>query len=176
MWSQPRWLFLFASPETCESVIETNCKDMPVHAWSNSWFPCGCCYLLLLFSGRQQIMLWERKIQIAKETKATLNSDAMAGEIRNLKTDVHVFQVSQLHALHKDPACCRNSIRDMASSSRSPHGNFYWSTTVYSFHSQPCWHTSCMAWKVLGVSCWSFWSPMNVDLWLKLPYVHDVSY
>ena len=38
-------------------------------------------------------MLWERRIQIAKETKATLNSDAMAGEIRNLKTEVHVLQV-----------------------------------------------------------------------------------
>jgi hypothetical protein len=50
----------------------------------------------MFFSNRKQIMFWERKIQLAKEMKAAVDSETGQGEIRAMKSEIHRMQVRQL--------------------------------------------------------------------------------
>lgn len=49
----------------------------------------------LLFS-RRQIMLWEKKTQLAKETRAAVDSEVGQGEIKAMKAEIHRMQVWKL--------------------------------------------------------------------------------
>lgn len=42
---------------------------------------------------RHQIMLWEKKIQIAREMKEAVDSDVGQSEIRAMKAEIHRMQV-----------------------------------------------------------------------------------
>ena len=42
---------------------------------------------------RRQIMLWEKKIQIAREMKEAVDSDVGQSEIRAMKAEIHRMQV-----------------------------------------------------------------------------------
>ncbi|XP_074870242.1 coiled-coil domain-containing protein 40 [Carettochelys insculpta] len=46
-----------------------------------------------LVEAEHQIMLWEKKIQLAKEMRAAVDSDTGQGEIRAMKTEIHRMQV-----------------------------------------------------------------------------------
>ena len=46
---------------------------------------CGVC--------RHQIMLWERKIQLTKEMRESVDSEAGQEELRKLKSEIHQMQV-----------------------------------------------------------------------------------
>lgn len=50
------------------------------------------CNLCNLYS-RQQIMLWEKKIQIVREMKEAVDSDVGQAEIRAMKAEIHRMQV-----------------------------------------------------------------------------------
>lgn len=43
---------------------------------------------------RHQIMLWEKKIQLAKEMRASVDSDASQMEIHAMKAEIHRMKVS----------------------------------------------------------------------------------
>ena len=47
-----------------------------------------------LIHHRNQIMLWEKKIQIAKETHDAVDSDVGQAEIKGMKSEIHRMQVS----------------------------------------------------------------------------------
>ncbi len=49
--------------------------------------------ICFVFSNRKQIMFWERKIQLAKEMKSAVDSEAGQGEIRAMKSEIHRMQV-----------------------------------------------------------------------------------
>lgn len=42
---------------------------------------------------RHQIMLWERKIQLAKEMKESVDSETGQAEIKAMKAEIHRMQV-----------------------------------------------------------------------------------
>ena len=42
---------------------------------------------------RRQIMLWEKKTQLARETRAAVDSDIGEGEIKAMKAEIHRMQV-----------------------------------------------------------------------------------
>ena len=42
----------------------------------------------------EQIMVWEKRIQIAKEMKSAVDSDAGQGEIREMKFEIHRMKVN----------------------------------------------------------------------------------
>ncbi|XP_075760222.1 coiled-coil domain-containing protein 40 isoform X5 [Pelodiscus sinensis] len=46
-----------------------------------------------LVEAEHQIMLWEKKIQLAKEMRAAVDSDTGQGEIRAMRTEIHRMQV-----------------------------------------------------------------------------------
>ncbi|XP_039358353.1 coiled-coil domain-containing protein 40 isoform X2 [Mauremys reevesii] len=46
-----------------------------------------------LVEAEHQIMLWEKKIQLAKEMRAAVDSETGQGEIRAMKTEIHRMQV-----------------------------------------------------------------------------------
>ncbi|XP_053903334.1 coiled-coil domain-containing protein 40 isoform X2 [Malaclemys terrapin pileata] len=46
-----------------------------------------------LVEAEHQIMLWEKKIQLAKEMRAAVDSEAGQGEIRAMRTEIHRMQV-----------------------------------------------------------------------------------
>lgn len=47
----------------------------------------------LLFISRRQIMLWEKKTQLARETRAAVDSEVGQGEMRAMKAEIHRMQV-----------------------------------------------------------------------------------
>lgn len=42
---------------------------------------------------RRQIMLWEKKTQLGKETRAAVDSDVGQGEIKAMRAEIHRMQV-----------------------------------------------------------------------------------
>lgn len=50
-----------------------------------------------LLEAEKQILLWERKIQLAKEMKTAVDSDAGQGEIKGMKAEIHRMEVLCLH-------------------------------------------------------------------------------
>ncbi|XP_035492156.1 coiled-coil domain-containing protein 40 isoform X1 [Scophthalmus maximus] len=46
-----------------------------------------------LVEAEQQIMLWEKKIQLAKETHSTVDSEVVKGEIQLMKKEIHRMEV-----------------------------------------------------------------------------------
>ena len=48
---------------------------------------------LIIYLYRRQIMLWEKKTQLAKETRAAVDSETGQGEIRAMKAEIHRMQV-----------------------------------------------------------------------------------
>ena len=48
-----------------------------------SWFPFY----------RRQIMLWEKKTQLARETRAAVDSEVGQGEVRAMRAEIHRMQV-----------------------------------------------------------------------------------
>lgn len=42
---------------------------------------------------RRQIMLWEKKTQLARETRAAVDSEVGQGEVRAMKSEIHRMQV-----------------------------------------------------------------------------------
>ena len=46
-----------------------------------------------LVEAERQIMLWEKKSQLAKETRAAVDSETGQGEIRAMKAEIHRMQV-----------------------------------------------------------------------------------
>ncbi|XP_038598055.1 coiled-coil domain-containing protein 40 [Tachyglossus aculeatus] len=57
----------------------------------------------------QQIMLWEKKIQLAKEMRAVVDSDTGQGEIRGMKAEIHRMQVRHAQLMKQQ----EKMIRDM---------------------------------------------------------------
>lgn len=56
-----------------------------------------------LLEAERQIMLWEKKIQLAKETIAAVDSEEVQGEIQLMKSEIHRMEVriSQLRKQHE---------------------------------------------------------------------------
>ena len=46
-----------------------------------------------LVEAERQIMLWEKKTQLAKETKAAVDSEVGQGEIKAMKAEIHRMEV-----------------------------------------------------------------------------------
>jgi chromosome segregation ATPase len=46
-----------------------------------------------LLEAERQILLWERKIQLAKEMRAAVDSEAGQGEIKGMKAEIHRMEV-----------------------------------------------------------------------------------
>ena len=42
---------------------------------------------------RRQIMLWEKKTQLARETRAAVDSEVGQGEVRAMRAEIHRMQV-----------------------------------------------------------------------------------
>ncbi|XP_028912869.1 coiled-coil domain-containing protein 40 isoform X2 [Ornithorhynchus anatinus] len=57
----------------------------------------------------QQIMLWEKKIQLAKEMRAMVDSDTGQGEIRAMKTEIHRMQVRHAQLMKKQEKMIRDT-------------------------------------------------------------------
>ena len=47
--------------------------------------------------GRRQIMLWEKKIQLAKEMRQMVDSEAGQAELKAMKAEIHRMEVSAQH-------------------------------------------------------------------------------
>jgi hypothetical protein len=47
----------------------------------------------LSFLVRRQIMLWEKKTQLARETRAAVDSEVGQGEIKAMKAEIHRMTV-----------------------------------------------------------------------------------
>ena len=45
------------------------------------------------YQRRRQIMLWEKKTQLARETQAAVSSDIGEGEIKAMKAEIHRMEV-----------------------------------------------------------------------------------
>ena len=48
--------------------------------------------MLFIFT-RRQIMLWEKKTQLARETRAAVDSEVGQGEVRAMQSEIHRMQV-----------------------------------------------------------------------------------
>merc|ERR1711936_123668 len=46
-----------------------------------------------LVEAERQIMLWEKKTQLARETRAAVDSEVGQGEMRAMKSEIHRMQV-----------------------------------------------------------------------------------
>ena len=46
---------------------------------------------------RRQMMLWERKIQLAREMREMVDSEAGQAELRAMKAEVHRMEVGSIH-------------------------------------------------------------------------------
>lgn len=53
-----------------------------------------------LLEAERQILLWERKIQLAKEMRAAVDSEAGKGEITGMKAEIHRMEVGSVHVHH----------------------------------------------------------------------------
>ncbi|XP_056406037.1 coiled-coil domain-containing protein 40 [Hyla sarda] len=62
-----------------------------------------------LVETEHQIMLWEKKIQLAKEMRNAVDSEAGQGEIRAMKAEIHRMQVRYAHLMKQQ----EKMIRDM---------------------------------------------------------------
>ena len=51
----------------------------------------GALQMFLMF--RRQIMLWEKKTQLAREARETVDDDYGHGEIKAMKAEIHRMQV-----------------------------------------------------------------------------------
>ena len=49
--------------------------------------------LFVCLISRRQIMLWEKKTQLAREARATVDDDYGHGEIKAMKAEIHRMQV-----------------------------------------------------------------------------------
>jgi hypothetical protein len=49
----------------------------------------------------EEIMMWEKRTQIAKEMKAAVDSETGQGEIREMKFSIHRMEVSVRHVFQK---------------------------------------------------------------------------
>ena len=49
---------------------------------------------------RCQIMLWEKKIQLVKETRSALESEVVHGEIQRMKAEIHQMDVNTAHTIN----------------------------------------------------------------------------
>jgi len=61
------------------------------------------------YSCRHQIKLWERKTQLAKEMRQTVESDVGQAEIQGMKAEIHRMEVSisAIHTQHTRLETCR---------------------------------------------------------------------
>ena len=50
-------------------------------------------FLNELISSSEQIMVWEKRVQIAKEMKQTVDSETGQGEIKEMKFEIHRMKV-----------------------------------------------------------------------------------
>ena len=50
-------------------------------------------HMIVTESFRRQIMLWEKKTQLARETRAAVDSEVGQGEVRAMKAEIHRMQV-----------------------------------------------------------------------------------
>lgn len=48
-------------------------------------------------ANRRQIMLWEKKIQLVKETRSAVDSEVGHGEIQTMKAEIHRMEVDAPH-------------------------------------------------------------------------------
>lgn len=51
-----------------------------------------CHYIMCSFD-RRQIMLWERKIQLAKEMREMVDSETGQAELKAMKAEIHRMEV-----------------------------------------------------------------------------------
>lgn len=68
-------------------------------AWlrqSKTMDPASKLHVLYVCHCRHQIMLWERKIQIAQEMKDVVDSDVGQTEVRAMKSEIHRMQVNNV--------------------------------------------------------------------------------
>ncbi|XP_064378923.1 coiled-coil domain-containing protein 40 isoform X1 [Dromaius novaehollandiae] len=65
-----------------------------------------------LVEAEHQIMLWEKKIQLAKEMRSTVDSETGQGEIRAMRTEIHRMQVRYGQLMKQQ----EKMIRDMEAS------------------------------------------------------------
>ncbi len=55
---------------------------------------------MILTTLRRQIMLWEKKIQVSREMKEAVDSEAGQAEVRAMKAEIHRMQVHLCKAFH----------------------------------------------------------------------------
>ncbi|KFP80681.1 Coiled-coil domain-containing protein 40, partial [Acanthisitta chloris] len=92
-----------------------------------------------LIEAEHQIMLWEKKIQLAKEMRAAVDSEAGQGEIRAMKAEIHRMQVRykqllkqqekmvqdmEASLLRREMIAIQEERRNKANKKRSPRDNF----------------------------------------------------
>lgn len=61
---------------------------------------CPVRTLVILTTLRRQIMLWEKKIQVSREMKEAVNSEAGQAEVRAMKAEIHRMQVQTYFSLN----------------------------------------------------------------------------
>jgi len=57
---------------------------------------CGAVLISLGIIYRRQLLLWDKKTQLAKEMKELVHSDEGQFEVRSLKTEIHQMEVRSL--------------------------------------------------------------------------------
>ncbi|XP_028276271.1 coiled-coil domain-containing protein 40 [Parambassis ranga] len=62
-----------------------------------------------LLEAERQIMLWERKIQLFKETRSAVDSEVDQGEIRTMKREIHRMEVRLGHLMKQQEQLLRES-------------------------------------------------------------------
>ncbi|XP_069386026.1 coiled-coil domain-containing protein 40-like isoform X2 [Paralichthys olivaceus] len=62
-----------------------------------------------LVEAEWQIMLWEKKIQLVKETRSALNSEGVQGEIQMMKAEIHHMEVQLNQLMRQQEQLLRES-------------------------------------------------------------------
>lgn len=55
---------------------------------------------------RRQILLWEKKTQLAKETRSAVDSELGQGDVKMMKAEIHRMEVNTAHADKKQLYTC----------------------------------------------------------------------
>lgn len=56
-----------------------------------------CVLVFACVACRRQIMLWEKKTQLIKETRSAVDSEVGQGDIQLMKAEIHRMEVNTLH-------------------------------------------------------------------------------
>lgn len=65
-------------------------------------FACVAC--------RRQIMLWEKKTQLIKETRSAVDSEVGQGDIQMMKAEIHRMEVNTVHTMRLNKETINSNI------------------------------------------------------------------